>query len=52
MEMNALSMPTAGTAPDEAPQEREFAKLEALAHPLGKADFHHSDCFAYELAAA
>jgi hypothetical protein len=24
----------------------------ALAHPPGKADFHHSDCFAYELAAA
>jgi hypothetical protein len=24
----------------------------ALAHPPGKADFHHSDCFAYELPAA
>ena len=24
----------------------------ALEHPPGKADFHHSDCFAYELAAA
>ena len=24
----------------------------ALAHPPGKADFHHADCFAYELAAA
>ena len=24
----------------------------ALAHPSGQADFHHSDCFAYELAAA
>jgi hypothetical protein len=24
----------------------------ALAHPAGKPDFHHSDCFAYELAAA
>jgi len=24
----------------------------ALAHPSGKPDFHHSDCFAYELAAA
>ena len=24
----------------------------ALAHPSGKADFHHSDCFAYELPAA
>lgn len=24
----------------------------ALAHPPGKADFHHSDCFALELAAA
>jgi hypothetical protein len=24
----------------------------ALAHPPGKPDFHHSDCFAYELAAA
>jgi hypothetical protein len=23
----------------------------ALAHPPGKADFHHSDCFAYELSA-
>ena len=23
----------------------------ALAHPPGKADFHHSDCFAHELAA-
>ena len=23
----------------------------ALAHPPGKADFHHSDCFAYELPA-
>ena len=22
----------------------------ALAHPPGKADFHHSDCFAYELS--
>ena len=24
----------------------------ALAHPSGKPDFHHSDCFAYELPAA
>ena len=24
----------------------------ALAHPSGKADFHHSDCFAHELPAA
>jgi hypothetical protein len=24
----------------------------ALAHPPGKVDFHHADCFAYELAAA
>jgi hypothetical protein len=24
----------------------------ALAHPPGKADFHHSDCFAHELVAA
>jgi hypothetical protein len=24
----------------------------ALAHPAGKADFHHSDCFAHELPAA
>ena len=24
----------------------------ALAHPPGKADFHHADCFAYELPAA
>lgn len=24
----------------------------ALAHPPGKADFHHSDCFAHELSAA
>ena len=24
----------------------------ALAHPAGKADFHHADCFAYELAVA
>jgi hypothetical protein len=24
----------------------------ALAHPPGKADFHHSDCFAHELPAA
>ena len=24
----------------------------ALAHPPGKADFHHADCFAYELSAA
>jgi hypothetical protein len=24
----------------------------ALAHPPGKADFHHSDCFALELPAA
>jgi hypothetical protein len=24
----------------------------ALAHPLGKADFHHFDCFAHELSAA
>ena len=24
----------------------------ALAHPPGKADFHHSDCFAYELPTA
>ncbi len=24
----------------------------ALAHPPGKADFHHSDCFAYELPPA
>jgi hypothetical protein len=24
----------------------------ALAHPPGKPDFHHSDCFAYELPAA
>ena len=24
----------------------------SLAHPPGKADFHHSDCFAYELPAA
>jgi hypothetical protein len=24
----------------------------ALAHPPGKPDFHHSDCFAYELSAA
>src|ERR1700722_3286440 len=24
----------------------------ALAHPPGKADFHHRDCFAYELSAA
>lgn len=24
----------------------------ALAHPVGKADFHHSDCFAYELSRA
>jgi hypothetical protein len=24
----------------------------ALAHPVGKADFHHSDCFALELSAA
>ena len=24
----------------------------ALAHPPGKADFHHSDCFTYELPAA
>ena len=23
----------------------------ALAHPLGKVDFHHADCFAYELPA-
>jgi hypothetical protein len=23
----------------------------ALAHPPGKADFHHSDCFAYKLPA-
>jgi hypothetical protein len=23
----------------------------ALAHPPGNADFHHSDCFAYELSA-
>ena len=24
----------------------------ALAHPAGRADFHHSDCFAHELSAA
>jgi hypothetical protein len=24
----------------------------ALAHPPGKADFHHSDCFAYEMPPA
>jgi hypothetical protein len=24
----------------------------ALAHPPGKADFHHSDCFAHELSPA
>jgi hypothetical protein len=24
----------------------------AVAHPPGKADFHHSDCFALELTAA
>jgi hypothetical protein len=24
----------------------------ALAHPPGKADFHHSDCFAHELPPA
>jgi len=24
----------------------------ALTHPSGKADFHHPDCFAYELPAA
>jgi hypothetical protein len=24
----------------------------ALVHPPGKADFHHSDCFAHELTAA
>jgi hypothetical protein len=52
MEMNALSMPTAGTAPDEAPQEREIAELGALAHPPGRRIFIIPVALAYELPAA
>lgn len=34
-------------------EERRGAKSYwALAHPAGKPDFHHSDCFALELPAA
>jgi hypothetical protein len=33
-------------------EERDGSKSYwALAHPPGKADFHHADCFAHELSA-